>query len=215
MDNLSMSKIPVTKDRPAPFFIGGAPGIDFLNSIACPVDTPVEWIACGEDLLCWMQTAGLLPKAAAATLRKRARTGELDAIAARARTLREWFRVFVLEHRGRPLTGAALRELGSLNRLLDEGRESSAIVAAHGRLRIAQGRDWRSPDALVPAIARAIAEVICNEDFTHVKACEGPVCTLVYVDRTRSHGRRWCSMAVCGNREKQAVHRERNKERSR
>ena len=58
-------------------------------------------------------------------------------------------------------------------------------------------------------IARAMAELVCDHDFTQVKACEGPTCTLLFVDRTRGHARRWCSMAVCGNRAKQAAHRTR------
>jgi predicted RNA-binding Zn ribbon-like protein len=46
-------------------------------------------------------------------------------------------------------------------------------------------------------------------DFSHVKACEGPACTLLFLDKTRRHTRRWCSMAVCGNRAKQSAHRTR------
>jgi predicted RNA-binding Zn ribbon-like protein len=52
---------------------------------------------------------------------------------------------------------------------------------------------------------------VCAEDFSQVKACEGPACTLLFVDHTRSHARRWCSMAICGNRAKQAAHRSRQK----
>jgi predicted RNA-binding Zn ribbon-like protein len=44
-----------------------------------------------------------------------------------------------------------------------------------------------------------------------VKGCEGPVCTLLFLDRTRARARRWCSMAVCGNRAKQAAHRTRTR----
>jgi predicted RNA-binding Zn ribbon-like protein len=44
-----------------------------------------------------------------------------------------------------------------------------------------------------------------------VKACEGPACTLLFADHTRGHARRWCSMALCGNRAKQAAHRHRLK----
>jgi predicted RNA-binding Zn ribbon-like protein len=60
-------------------------------------------------------------------------------------------------------------------------------------------------------IARALADLVCTEDFTFVKACEGPPCTLLFVDRTRGRVRRWCSMAICGNRAKQAAHRARIK----
>ncbi|MES6429106.1 CGNR zinc finger domain-containing protein [Cutibacterium acnes] len=46
-----------------------------------------------------------------------------------------------------------------------------------------------------------------------MKACEGPACTLMFADHTRARARRWCSMAVCGNRAKQAAHRSRIKDR--
>ena len=65
--------------------------------------------------------------------------------------------------------------------------------------------------ALLLPVARSLADLVCTEDFTHVKACEGPECTLLFVDRTRGRGRRWCSMAVCGNRAKQAAHRKRSR----
>ena len=71
-------------------------------------------------------------------------------------------------------------------------------------------RRWRSPSSLLYAIAKAMGDVICLTDFTHVKACEGPPCTLLFVDKTRGHARRWCKMAVCGNRAKQTAYRNRS-----
>ena len=47
--------------RPPAFFFGGARGLDFLNSIATPVDTPVDWIDSGEGYLSWLEQAGLVP----------------------------------------------------------------------------------------------------------------------------------------------------------
>jgi predicted RNA-binding Zn ribbon-like protein len=70
-------------------------------------------------------------------------------------------------------------------------------------------RRWRSSKSLLYPIARSLADLVCTEDFTHVKACERPPCTLLFLDRTRGHVRRWCSMAVCGNRAKQAAHKKR------
>jgi len=62
------------------------------------------------------------------------------------------------------------------------------------------------------AIGEALAQLVCTEDFSDVKACEGPACTLLFADHTRGRTRRWCSMALCGNRAKQAAHRHRLKE---
>jgi predicted RNA-binding Zn ribbon-like protein len=70
-------------------------------------------------------------------------------------------------------------------------------------------RRWDTPESLLLPLARSLAELVCAEDFANVKACEGQTCTLLFIDRTRGRGRRWCSMAVCGNRAKQAAHRKR------
>src|SRR5437016_1426111 len=104
--------------RPPPFFVADNLGLDFLNTIAVPVDTKVEWIASGEDLLVWLRQAGLVPAGVLDRLRKSAVPGELDAIAAQARALRDWFKPFVYKHMGRPLESNALRQLEPLNELL-------------------------------------------------------------------------------------------------
>jgi hypothetical protein len=41
------------------------------------------------------------------------------------------------------------------------------------------------------------------------KKATKPSCALLFVDRTGGRARRWCSMAVCGNRAKHAAQRER------
>ncbi len=104
--------------RPPAILVGNAPALDFLNSIATPLDTPIDWIADGEGFLHWLEQAGLAPAAALAAIRAGALPGDLDAVADQARRLREWFRGFVRRHLGRPLPAAALAELEPLNRLL-------------------------------------------------------------------------------------------------
>ena len=217
----------MTATCPPPFFIADNLGLDFLNTVAVPVDTKVEWLSSGEDLLAWLKQAGLVPGDVLAALRKSAVPGELEAIAAQARALRDWFKLFVYKHMGRPLEPASLRELQPLNQLLardeefgqigvrdwlregehDRGQEKRETSGLAWRLQ----RRWQSPESLLFPIARSLADLVCVEDFTYVKACEGPPCTLLFVDRTRGHARRWCSMAVCGNRAKQAAHRNRLK----
>jgi predicted RNA-binding Zn ribbon-like protein len=209
---------PMTATRPPPFFIADNLGLDFLNTIAVPVDTKVEWLASGEDLLAWLEQAELVPENVRRALRKRAVPGELDAIAAQARALRDWFKLFVYKHMGRSLPPNALRQLEPLNELLARDDEFGQIVPRGRREREDGGasgltwrpqRRWQTPESLLFPLARSLADLVCTEDFTDVKACEGPTCTLLFIDRTRGRARRWCSMAVCGNRAKQAAHRKR------
>jgi predicted RNA-binding Zn ribbon-like protein len=148
-------------------------------------------------------------------LKARAIPGEFDAVASQARSLREWFRGFVRERSGRTLVAEDLRELEPLNRLLGRDEQFPQIVAglAGGEsvLELRPRRRWRAPESLLLPIAEEIARFVCSGDFESAKACEGATCTLLFVDRTRGRARRWCSMTICGNRAKQAAHRDRRK----
>jgi predicted RNA-binding Zn ribbon-like protein len=202
-------------NRPPALFLGDAPGLDFLNSVATPIDTPVDWIPDGAGLLDWLAQAGLVPADALKTIRAQARSAALDKVAAEARDLREWFRGFVRQHKGQPLKTADLRALAPLNRLLERDDSFSRVVPSRdgeGPLALERVRRFATPDSLLLPIAETMARLVAAEDFAHVKACEGPTCTLLFADHTRGHARRWCSMALCGNRAKQAAHRARLKE---
>src|SRR5258705_5039936 len=196
-------------------FIADSLGLDFLTSIATPVDTPVDWLDSGDGLLEWLAKAKLVRADALDVLKARAMPGELDKVADQARALREWFRGFVRKHAGRPLAPRALHELSPLNGLLERDEAFSQISRHHhgggGRLELRMMRRWRSPESLLLPIRQAFAKFVCEEEFAHVKACEGHSCTLFFADHTRRRARRWCSMAICGNRAKQAAHRSRLK----
>lgn len=202
-------------NRPPAMFVADSLGLDFLNSVATPVDTPIDWIDDGDGLIDWLEQAKLVPADELHAIRVGAKPGELDKVADQARALREWFRGFVLGHAGRPLTATALRELRPLNSLLERDESFLQIVSRHGEegLSLQGMRRWRSSESLLLPVGEALAKFVCEEDFSHVKACEGHNCTMLFVDHTHRRARRWCVMAVCGNRAKQAAHRSRLKNR--
>ena len=152
--------------RPPAIFVGDALGLDFLNSIATPVDVAIDWIEDGEGLASWLDQAKLVPADAFASIRARALPGELDKVAGQARVLREWFRGFVRSHKGRPLTAEDLAELEPLNHLLErdeffsrivpgpaggyrllELRDDPQVADSRGRFCSRSGRRWRSSSA--------------------------------------------------------------------
>jgi Putative stress-induced transcription regulator len=193
--------------RPPPFFIAENLGLDFLNTLAVPVDTKVEWIASGEDLLVWLQHAGLVPRHVLEGLRKSALPGELDAVAGQARALRDWFKAFVYKYMGKPLEPKALRQLEPLNQLLARDEEFGQIVVRdrlsdgeHGpgrdgagasRLALRPQRRWRSPETLLLPIARALADLVCTE-FHPSESMRGAD---LHASLHRSHPRR-CAPVV-------------------
>jgi predicted RNA-binding Zn ribbon-like protein len=196
-------------------FIADSAGLDFLNSVATPMDVPVDAICDGAGLLAWLEQARLVPADVLEAMRERATPDELDRVAAQARNLREWFRSFVQPRKGRPLEPADLSELAALNQLLARDAGFGKVIVHEQRsgstFSLERPRRWRSPESLLVPIAEIMARLVCEEDFTYVKACEGPACRLMFADHTRGHIRRWCSMATCGNRAKQAAHRNRIK----
>ena len=209
----------MAEPRPAPFFIGDDLALDFLNSVAAPSGSAIEWLTNGGDLIGWLEQARAVPAGVAAHFRKAAGSRALDAVAADARALREWFREFVRGHAGQPLRARDLRELAPLNALLARDQTFRQIEIAHAGTREDGGRGralywrpqrhWDSPKALLLPIAEAMSDLVCEKDFTLVRKCEGLTCTLWFLDVSKAHARRWCSMAVCGNRAKAAAHRAR------
>jgi predicted RNA-binding Zn ribbon-like protein len=211
----------MAEPRPAPFFIGDDLALDFLNSIAAPWGREIEWLANGGDLVAWLEQAHAVPANVSAHFRAHTGSRALEAAASQARELREWFRRFVRKHAGKPLGRRTLHDLAPLNQLLgrDEAYrqiESSATGDGGGSdgdglqaLRWQAKRRWDSPKSLLLPIAEAMGDLVCQKDFTLVRKCEGPTCTLWFLDVSKGHARRWCSMAVCGNRAKAAAHRAR------
>jgi predicted RNA-binding Zn ribbon-like protein len=206
--------------RPPALFVGDHLALDFLNSRATPRGVWTEWIRDGAEFLDWLKEAGAINAELASRFREDAgHRLALDAVAQRARDLREWLRGFVGRNIGRELTAAAAAELGPLNELLAKGdthlrveaRAEPGDAATHDRrrLRLVGVRSWTSTDQLLQPLAEAIAELVCHEDFRLVRECEGKNCVLVFLDRTKAHARRWCSMGLCGNRAKAAAHRAR------
>lgn len=203
--------------HPPAILLADSRGLDFLNSVATPVDTRVDWLDNGEGLLSWLGQVQLVPSEVLKKFRTQAAPEELDKIAEQARRLREWFRTFVVAHKGKPLQVADLRELKPLNHLLGRDELFNQVkLGDPGNARVLEMttvRRWRTPESLLLPIAEALARFVSTQDFSDVKACEGHTCTLLFADHTRAKARRWCSMAVCGNRAKQAAHRHRAKRR--
>jgi predicted RNA-binding Zn ribbon-like protein len=188
--------------------------VEFLNALARPGAEPPTSAEAADQLLAWLEEMGLVPKAALDALRSTVVPGELDAVAFQARALAGWFRGFVDRYKGAQLLATAVAELQPINRILERDLRYGQIAVrdtgdAHGESGLVwrSQRQWRSPENLLLPIAEAMADLVCSADFALIRECEGNGCHRLFLDRTRGRGRRWCSMAVCGNRAKQATRR--------
>jgi predicted RNA-binding Zn ribbon-like protein len=74
---------------------------------------------------------------------------------------------------------------------------------------------WRAPllrpeDVLAP-VALAAARSLVHDDRDLLRKCDNPRCILFFYDTTKNHGRRWCSMDLCGNRAKVSAFHQRRR----
>lgn len=57
-------------------------------------------------------------------------------------------------------------------------------------------------DAILAGIALSALALLREADLTRLKRCPGEGCGWLFLDQTKNRSRRWCEMAVCGNRSK-------------
>jgi predicted RNA-binding Zn ribbon-like protein len=84
-----------------------------------------------------------------------------------------------------------------------EGRDELEWDGGDWKLRFVarhEGLEW-----LLAAIARSGAELVAEGERSGLQQCNNPSCQLLFYDDSRTHRRKWCSMALCGNRSKVAA----------
>lgn len=204
---------PDATGRPSAFFVGDHPALDFLNTVAAPSGTPIEWIGTGRDLVGWLLQAGAIGEADQANILGKWPETKLDKIAEEAVALREWFRGVLAQAKAGGLASIARKDVDHLNAMLARGSTFEQVEAhtGDGHWHVVSNRPWREPVELLSVVASTIAELLAAGDFDLIRKCENPPCTLWFYDRTKGHRRRWCSQAVCGNRSKVAAFRERQR----
>jgi predicted RNA-binding Zn ribbon-like protein len=129
--------------------------------------------------------------------------GAVDAVVLKILRLRECVRaIFSAVEEGREFPKAWVAPINEVLRVT-EGHDE--LVAREGRWRLEfigreSGLEW-----LLAAIARSAAELIVEGQNAPLKRCANSGCRLFFYDDSRTGRRRWCSMAVCGNRHKVAA----------
>lgn len=180
-----------------PPFIASNLALDFINTQFGVEHEAQECLADDSSVVEWLQQAGALSEDLASPP-----TG----LAKLARALRENMRnLIVSAQQGRAAAPTVV------NRVLERGCpveniEWDAAEAVFQRKEYK--RDMESESLLQP-VARALVQLLTEENLQLVKQCEASDCVLLFHDQTKSHRRRWCSMASCGNRMKAAAHRAR------
>lgn len=160
--------------------VGEPLALDLLNTMWMSEDGPRDLIADAPGLRCWLAANDLDGRCAAD----------------------DQTRVALIDARAAILRAVADGSAEELNSVLDRGRVRR-VLAETGPREEADVADaewlpgWLAADNLLKLMAEAPGRI---------KSCAHPHCILWFYDTSKNGTRRWCSMAVCGNRAKAARH---------
>jgi len=180
----------------------GALCLDFANTLSWRRSSaPIERLQTTADLGSWARQLGLISRRDELRLRRAAAVhpGRSRHTLAQARALRETiFAIFAAISEGRVPDDRDLRSL--------EGFLKVALV--HSRLAAATGPYHWVPtlgarmEHVLWSIALSAGELLGSDQTARIGQCAGRDCRWLWLDQTRNQSRRWCDMAVCGNRAK-------------
>jgi predicted RNA-binding Zn ribbon-like protein len=166
---------------------------DFVNTL--DYETGVDAIATPGELAAWLSEEGLVDDLVEPT----------DDEVADARAVREAVRELLLANNG----VTADTETASKT-LEDAGRKARLGV------RFESGRPVLAPEddgtrGGIGRIVATVAELAPTDEWKRLKGCRDDDCRVAFYDKSRNRSRAWCSMEVCGNREKARSFRERHR----
>ncbi len=193
--------------RPWQFHItAGVLCLDFANTLSWRrMAEPTERLRSAPDLASWARQAGVISRAAERRLNADLR-GHPDRAArwlGEARRLRDSiFEVFAAHSEGREPSPAVM---ATLERWIREAVRNSRLVS-RGDTYEWQVRAVAPTREIVLRVALSAEALLRSGDLARVGQCSGRDCRWLWVDHTRNQSRRWCDMAVCGNRAKAHRH---------
>ena len=179
--------------------LGGRLAVDFVNATASNAE--LSW----ERLILFLQSTGIVSADRGAQLLT---LPQSDPQTAEALLQKAWRLGTAL----RKLLGAMIRKQRILGEWIAPVNEILRITEGHDEL-VGQDNSWKIEfvaregglDWLLAAVARSGAEIVAEGARARLRLCANPQCGLFFYDNSRTRRRRWCSMAVCGNRSKVAT----------
>lgn len=132
------------------------------------------------------------------------RLPELDAAdVQRVHELRESLRGLMLANNG---AEAGATDLEPIREAAERSRFRLAFDAEGGLALTPARADLSGFEA---SLLLSLEHLQCHDAWSRLKACTDETCHWAFYDSTRNRSRTWCSMDVCGNREKTKRYRQR------
>ncbi|MGW0195699.1 CGNR zinc finger domain-containing protein [Nonomuraea sp. NPDC003201] len=180
-------------------FIGGHPVLDLTNTVfdrTHPAEDG-ELLKAPSDVLTWCASAGLFEEVPSLT------EASASGLVPEVQAVREQaWAVFSAVAHGEAVPaepfGALLERAGTGVR----AEHVQQIDAALDRFTV----DWTAPGAIPAALSLLVVQALFTLPRERIRACGR--CGWLFLDSSRGGRRRWCSMNICGNREKARRHRQ-------
>ncbi|BBU30330.1 hypothetical protein BTHE68_40640 [Burkholderia sp. THE68] len=177
------------------------PALDFLNTVARSEDGLYDFLKTDQDVIEWMRAEGFAPSSEISVFKRGALLGA-------AQNLRDIIRKLVHQKKN----GKRI-DIAPLNSFLSHGKYTIQLSKSKGgMLTMTPSYERGTPEQFLIEIGVSAAELIARGDFDLIRKCESDDCVLWFYDKTKAHRRRWCSMALCGNRHKVANFRARQRQ---
>lgn len=206
---------PMTTTDEAPL-LGDHLALDLLNTEARSDGAIVDYWHSGDAVRAWLARQGIAAAQPAGRQAGEQVSGQAEgaALLARALALRALARRLIAGRKDDAESGADAfdkADIAALNDYLHAYLGAPHLAPDQdGKLALTRTARGDAVASLLGPVAEAVAQLLVEGDFKLVRQCEHPDCILWFYDRTKSHKRRWCSMALCGNRYKAAQFRKKN-----
>ena len=195
-------------NRTPPFdHIGGHPLIDFVNTKMTPGGQPVDQLTSNDDVVAWMVDVGLIEEGNVLFA-----VAEDPNLLAEARTFRQKMREMLANIVAeQPISE---NTVGEINAKLVYWQGTPQLIKTDDTYTRPFRHKVTQPAQLLALLAHTAAQFVTDVDFRYVKYCDNAACIRYFLDTSRNHSRRWCSMEGCGNRHKASAHYARKKKKS-
>ncbi len=188
----------IKQTAPQPLFLADNLALDFINTEYGTGDAKQDCLEDDRSVIDWLIMAGVAE----------AGTQAPPGLHAQARQLRSAASAVV-----HAAMNAVAVELGVINRILEKGHPLTRLQWDEDgqHYRVDTHSVSTRPESLLWPVADALVKLVTGNKFKFVRQCEAHDCVLLFHDLSKSHRRRWCSMATCGNRMKVAAFRNRTR----
>jgi predicted RNA-binding Zn ribbon-like protein len=182
-----------------PSLLGGRLSVDFVNTVS--PNPELSW----ERLIHFLDSTNIVSTERGAQLLGLPQIDPqaAEALLLKARRLNVALRkAFIALVRKQRMAGEWIEPVNEILRIT-EGHDELVGLDSTWKIEFVAregGLDW-----LLAAVARSSAEIIAEGAHARLRLCANPQCGLFFYDDSRTRRRRWCSMALCGNRSKVAA----------